>query len=288
MPSLAEQPFRSIGLIGLGLMGGSFALAVQARWPGLTLAAYDPSLKARQWALANGSIRPAASIEELAALSELLVIAAPLEQFEGIMGTLSQALRADSVIIDLASTKASALAYAAHFLGPLLPRFVACHPIAGSELSGAQHARADLFRDKPVVLTPLATTADDALGAVQNLWQALGARLVLMQAERHDALFAYLSHAPHLLAFVYMLQAEALSEDELALAGSGFRDFTRIAGSNPELWAGILLDNRAAVIELLQQQRLGIARMEELLDKQQREPLVKALSVARERRAGLA
>jgi prephenate dehydrogenase len=85
-----------------------------------------------------------------------------------------------------------------------------------------------------------------------------------------------------------MLQAEALSEDELALAGSGFRDFTRIAGSNPELWAGILLDNRAAVIELLQQQRLGIARMEELLDKQQREPLVKALSVARERRAGLA
>jgi prephenate dehydrogenase len=139
-----------------------------------------------------------------------------------------------------------------------------------------------------VVATPLASTSKHALETVTGVWQSLGAQLVTMQAEQHDKLFAYLSHAPHLLAFVYMLQGQALSDQDLSLAGSGFRDFTRIAASNPELWADILLDNRVAVLDLLDQQRQGIAHMQELLRTQQRAPLVDALRMARDRRARVA
>lgn len=291
MPWVAEQQFNSIGLVGLGLMGGSFALAVKARWPGVAVHAYDPSKTAQQWALANGSITLHGGIEELAAACELLVIAAPLGQFQDIMTALGHSLgaasRSQAIVIDLASTKARTLVHAQQFLGDALPRFVACHPIAGSEQSGAGHALADLFCDKPVVLTPGPDTSAHALQSVKDMWQALGARIVTMGAEQHDELFAYLSHAPHLLAFVYMLQSRTLSDEQLALAGSGFRDFTRIAGSNPELWADILLDNRAAVMQLLERQRQGIQEMAELLSQQQREPLVKALGAARDKRAGL-
>jgi prephenate dehydrogenase len=288
---VAEQHFNNIGLVGLGLMGGSFALAAQACWPGVAVHGYDPSEVAQQWARANGSITLHASVAELALVTELIVIAAPLRQFPGIMAALLQSLgnlpRSDTIIIDLASTKASTLRHAQQSLGDLLPRFVACHPIAGSEQSGARHASAELFRDKPVVLTPDASTSAHALQSVKGLWHALGARVVTMGAEQHDELLAYLSHAPHLLAFVYMLQSRTLSDEQLALAGSGFRDFTRIAGSNPELWADILLDNRGAVIELLERQRQGMQELEQLLSHQQREPLIKVLSVARDKRASL-
>ena len=289
---MAEQPFQRIGLVGLGLIGGSFALAAKARWPDVELHAHDPDEAALQWAVAHGSITLAASIDQLAAASELIVIAAPLAHFKTIMATLGRSLgnlsRHDTVVIDLASTKVSTLNEAQQSLGSALPRFVGCHPIAGSEQSGARYARADLFLNKPVVLTPRSDTRADALQAVKDVWQALGARVVTMDAKQHDELLAYLSHAPHLLAFVYMLRANTLSGEQLDLAGSGFRDFTRIAGSNPELWADILLDNHAAVIELLEHQRQDIAHMVQLLSHRQREPLVKALSAARDIRASLA
>ena len=301
---VAEPPFKSIGLVGLGLIGGSFALAAKARWPDIELHAFDPLEAAREWAVTYGAVSLAADIDQLAASSDLIVIAAPLIQFPSIMSALGRSLgqspgesqaqsvgkpaRRDTVVIDLASTKSSTLQQAQDALGARFASFVACHPISGSEQSGALHARADLFQGRPLVITPHADTSPVALQSVMSLWQALGARVVTMDARRHDELFAYLSHAPHALAFSYMLCATTLEDRELALAGGGFRDFTRIAGSNPELWADILLDNRDAVIEVLKLQRLGIAQMEQLLGDRAREPLLRLLSEARGKRAGLA
>jgi len=284
-----ERTFQRIALIGLGLIGGSLALAVRKATPLCILTAYDPAPASMPWARHHG-IEVAASVAEAVVAADLVVLAAPLSAFHDLFEELSSVLLEDALVIDLASTKNTALQLASSWLDEAIARYIPCHPIAGSERSGAGHARADLFSGRPVILTPDDRASPAALARVRSWWQMLGCKTVEMSAPEHDRLFAYLSHAPHLIAFAYMAEANALglSGQDLALAGPGFLDFTRIAGGSPELWADILLDNRAFVGALLQRQKKRLEVLGQLLGRADREELVEALTEARDLRAGLA
>jgi prephenate dehydrogenase len=254
MPLLAERSIKTIALIGAGLIGGSLALAVRRSIPSIALSIYDPAPEARRWVEQAGMlIKATSSLEAALADADLIVVATPVGAFASILSAIRDAAGNDAVIIDVASTKVSVLEMAQRHLGPVATRFVGCHPIAGSERTGATNGRASLFDGRPVVLCPDGSSSIEAVRSVWSFWQQLGARPIEMPAAEHDRLFAYLSHVPHLLAFAYMKAARStgIVAKELDLAGPGFRDFTRIAAGDPALWSEILLDNRAAVVDVL-------------------------------------
>jgi prephenate dehydrogenase len=287
-PLPAEKALHRIALIGLGLIGGSLALAIRRAAPATLLTAYDPALSSAAWARHHG-VEAMDQVETAVAQADLVVLASPLATFHDLFEQLAPVLNPTTLICDVASTKTTALQLASAWLDDAIERYVPCHPIAGSERSGAGHARADLFAGRPVILTPDDRVATDALAKVESFWHMLNCKTVRMSASEHDRLFAYLSHAPHLFAFAYMAEAGTLglSPEQLALAGPGFRDFTRIAGGNPELWADILLDNRAFVGALLERQKKRLDVLGQLLTSADRDELIEVLSDARDLRAGL-
>ncbi len=263
-----ELPLRRVAIIGVGLVGGSFALALRKAHPDVFLAGSDADAKALAFAKANHVIDQALEhASEAAADADLVVIATPLVALPAVFGAIATTLSDAALVIDVASTKESVVAAARAHLGAALSRFVPCHPIAGSEQSGVAAARADLFDERPVVITPLDETAPPALRLVRALWMSLGAVCHEMAPGAHDRLYAYLSHAPHLLAFGWMALAARTPRlaESFELSGSGFRDFTRIAASSAALWADIVIDNRAAIAELLEQHVEGVTALREAL-----------------------
>ena len=169
---------------------------------------------------------------------------------ENALRQLAPHLKPGAIVTDAGSTKASVVAAARAALGPRVADFVPGHPIAGSEQSGPAAARVDLYRGRRVVLTPLPETRGDATASVRALWEATGGEVELLDAEQHDRIFAAVSHLPHLAAFALVddLAQRPDSEAFFRFAASGFRDFTRIAGSSPEMWRDIALANRTAVL----------------------------------------
>lgn len=190
------------------------------------------------------SSSPASPAESLAS-SALAALHDPLP-----ISSRAPPMRADAVVTDVGSTKGDIVAAAQAVLGGALARFVPAHPIAGTEASGVDAGHASLFDGRDAILCPLPVTDADALAKTQAFWQCLGARPVVMAAERHDALFASVSHLPHLLAFAFITHILKTDDAELrfAFAGSGFRDFSRIAASSPEMWRDICGANRAAIL----------------------------------------
>jgi prephenate dehydrogenase len=180
----------------------------------------------------------------------MVLLAIPVGQMAGVMQAIAPHIDPDAAVTDAGSTKQDICAMAQQFLSSNLSRFVPGHPIAGAETSGAQAARADLFVGKNVVLTPLPETNFKAIVKVQSAWQACGAKATMMPASKHDHIFAAVSHLPHLLAFalVDMLVGRPDRDLFFHFAASGFRDFTRIAGSSPEMWRDIALANREALL----------------------------------------
>lgn len=238
-------------IIGVGLIGGSFALDLKrARLVrevvgiGRSEANLARALQLKVIDAASQDI--AAAVQD----ADLVLLATPVGQMAGVMAQLARALPHDAIVTDAGSTKGDVAAlYRAH-LCQHLARCVPGHPIAGSDLSGAAAARYGLFEAKKVVLTPLAETSPEALARVRLLWEACGAEVLQMSASEHDAVFAAVSHLPHVLAFAYVnsLLARPDAASCLQLAGSGFRDFTRIAGSHPEMWRDIVLANRGPLL----------------------------------------
>lgn len=254
-----------LAVIGLGLIGGSLARALRAAGQVSAISGYDPDPLQRQRALEMGVVDRAADDAAGAAHgADVVVLAVPVLHTAEAAMAIRAGLAPGAILTDVGSTKTSVLEDIGRVFGQVPPRFVAAHPIAGTEKSGVAASRADLFRGHRVVLTPHAQQDRQALATVRQLWEAVGSRVVEMDAAGHDAIFAATSHLPHVLAyaFVDMLTRLDNAADIFPNAGGGFRDFTRIASSSPEMWHDIVRANRHEVAGLLEQQ---IGELQELL-----------------------
>ena len=240
-------------VIGVGLIGGSLACALRkARWV-REIVGVGRGLANLEAALELGVIDSySQDAARAVADADMVVIGATLGSTAEILETIAPALGAATVVTDVGSTKADVIVAARATLGVHFPRFVPGHPIAGTEMSGAAAAFAELYVDHRVILTPLVDTDANALARVQAMWEATGAQVSRMAVEDHDRVLAATSHLPHMLAFtlVDMLATASDADDIFAFAAGGFRDFTRIASSSPEMWRDIALTNREALLTM--------------------------------------
>jgi prephenate dehydrogenase len=241
-------------IVGVGLIGGSFALALKEAGRVGSVVGVGRGRANLDAALARGIVDRAVTLNEAwtreIEAADFVLVATPVGEFPSVFGALGSRLAAHAIVTDAGSTKESVIAAARAHLGDAFARFVPGHPIAGTEHSGASAAFATLFRDRNVVLTPTAATDRAALATVASLWSACGARVRELDAAVHDRIFAAVSHLPHLLAFalVDLLATRPDADDVFRFAASGFRDFTRIAASSPEMWRDISLANRDALV----------------------------------------
>ena len=270
----SDQSFRQFKLkklviFGVGLIGGSVALALKKAKTPVTIVGVGRSDESLQTAIDLGVIDIAASDVAAAVKdADIILIAAPVAQTPAILNAIKPHLSASTVITDAGSTKGDVLQCAKDILGHQFKQFVAGHPIAGAEKSGVSAATADLYMHKNVVLTPTAETAPEAIARVKTLWQDCGANVSEMTAATHDGIFAAVSHLPHLLAFALVddIASRANAEQLFGFAASGFRDFTRIAGSHPEMWRDISLANRTALLNELDAYQQELSRLQQLLE----------------------
>ena len=265
---------NKIVIFGVGLIGGSVALALKKSGAAPKILGFGRNLENMQAAIDLGVIDEAATDMPTAlADADLVLIATPVAQTPAILAAIIPHLGLNTVLTDAGSTKsdiaqyvleASALAAnPAHFLS----QFVGGHPIAGAEKSGVTAAKADLFLGKNVVLTPQENTSKQAINVVRSLWQSTGANVTEMSAQAHDQIFAAVSHLPHLLAFALVnnLASRPNAKQLFEFAASGFRDFTRIAGSSAEMWRDISLANKNALLNELAAYQAEIAALQILL-----------------------
>ena len=247
----SDARFGRVAVIGVGLIGGSFALALKAAKACAEVVGVGRSRANLDAALALGAIDVATGeVAQAVRGADLVLVATPVAQFESVFRALEPVLAADALVTDAGSTKRDVIAAARAGLGARIAQYVPAHPIAGAEHSGVAAAKADLFRGKRVVLAPLAENPPQSVARVAAAWQACGARIANMSAEEHDAVFAAVSHLPHLLAFalVHDLAERPNSAQLFGYAAGGFRDFTRIASSHPEMWRDICVANRDALL----------------------------------------
>lgn len=260
--------FQQLGLIGCGLMGASFALALRQASGVRRIVGHSASAATVQRALARGVIDAgASSAAEAAAGSDLVLLAVPVAATEASLAALAPALGPDALLMDVGSTKRDVVAAARRTLGGKLAHFVPCHPIAGKEKAGLDHAEAALYRGRQTILTPLPENPPGRVDRAEAVWTALGSRVLRLSPEAHDAHYAAVSHLPHLLAFAAFqaVAAQAEGAAHLALAGPGFRDFSRIAASDPAVWRDILQANRDEVLRQLDAFEAELARWRAVL-----------------------
>ena len=239
----------TLALVGTGLIGGSFALALKQAGAVRQVLGVGRNPVSLARAQQCGLIDRAVDWVE-AGQADCILLALPVGETEAVLRQLAPHLKPGAIITDAGSTKLKVVDAARAVLGVRVADFVPGHPIAGSEQSGPDAAHADLYRGKKIVLTPLAETRADALETVKALWQATGAQVETLEAAQHDRVFAAVSHLPHLAAFALVdeLAQRADGDTYFRLAASGFRDFTRIAGSSPEMWRDIALANKAPLL----------------------------------------
>jgi prephenate dehydrogenase len=243
-----------LAVVGVGLIGGSCALALKRAGAVGTVVGIGRTAANLDAAMHLGVIDRARRLDEDWTRelrdADIVLVAAPVAQFPKLFAAIAPAIGAHSVVTDAGSTKQDVIRAARATFADALPRFVPGHPIAGTEHTGAAAAFASLFEGRNVVLAPLPETAHAATDRVAWLWQTCGARVTTMDAARHDAVFAAVSHLPHVLAFALVaeLAARPDASDYFGNAASGFRDFTRIAAGSPEMWRDIALANRDALL----------------------------------------
>jgi prephenate dehydrogenase len=260
--------FKQLGLIGCGLMGGSFALAMKQAGLVERIIGYSKSPSTTERARQMGVIDQAAESALLAVSgSDIVLMAVPVAATDVTFRAIRHLVNPDVLFMDVGSTKRDVVDAARRVLKERVGAFVPAHPITGKELAGVQHADADLYKDRQVILTPIAQTSPVLLEKAQAVWAALGARVEQMTPEAHDAAFAAVSHLPHLLAFAYFTSILQQKESErfLSLAGPGFRDFTRIAASDPAIWRDILIANREEILKQSERFRGALGVLEQVL-----------------------
>jgi prephenate dehydrogenase len=248
--------FEQLALIGCGLMGGSFALALKRAGLVKRVVGYSKSPSTTEKARQMGVIDVEAPSALLAVSgADLVLLAVPVAATEASLKAIRHLLTPNTLIMDVGSTKRDVIDAARRVLRDQVGMFVPAHPIAGREVAGVENADPDLYHGKQVILTPIERTRTTQLQQAAAVWSALGCHVVKMSPEAHDAAFAAVSHLPHLIAFALMnaITGQPAGREYLSLAGPGFRDFTRIAASEPKVWRDILMTNRE---ELLTQSRL--------------------------------
>jgi prephenate dehydrogenase len=263
--------FQKTAIVGVGLIGGSLAAAMKLQQLCPHIVGVGRSQSTLDEALALGLVDSVSVDMSAMTDCDLVVLCAPVAQTQALLQAMQPYLNAHTIVTDAGSTKQDVVAAAKAVFGDshegLLANFVPAHPIAGKEKHGPSAADAALYQGKRVVLTPIAETHPDAVNRVQALWQAVGATVTRMSPLRHDTVFASVSHLPHLLAYALVAQI-ANSEDadtKLDYAGGGFRDFTRIAASSPEMWRDIFAANKTAIIKDLHGYQAMLGHIETLL-----------------------
>lgn len=244
--------FKQLGLIGCGLMGGSFALALKRAGLVQRVIGYSKSPSTTERAKKLGVIDDTAESALLAVSgSDIVLLAVPVAATEATFKAIRHLVEPGVLFMDVGSTKRDVVDAARRVLKERIASFVPAHPIAGKEVSGIAHADASLYANRQVILTPLPGTDAALVQKATDVWSAIGAQVLKMTPENHDAAFAAVSHLPHLLAFAYFsaVVKQPAGKDFLALAGPGFRDFTRIAASDPSMWRDILIANREELLK---------------------------------------
>jgi cyclohexadieny/prephenate dehydrogenase len=253
---MSGSSFERVALIGIGLIGSSLARALRRDSPDTTIVACarraETLAAVRRLAIADETTDDPARAADGA---DLVVIATPLSAYVEIGERIGPVLKADAILTDVGSVKQAVI----RDLQPHVPEgvhFVPGHPVAGTEHSGPESGFAELFRDRWCILTPLPGSASEAIAAVGGMWETCGMRVVTMSADHHDKVLAMTSHLPHLIAYTIVGTAtnleESLKSEVIEFSASGFRDFTRIAASDPVMWRDIFLNNREAVLEIVQ------------------------------------
>ena len=257
--------FNQLGVIGCGLMGGSFALALKRAGWVRRVVGYSKSPSTTETAKRLGIIDTTAESALLAVSgSDLVLIAVPVAASEATFKAIRHLIEPGALIMDVGSTKRDVVDAARRVLKDRIGSFVPAHPIAGREVSGIEHADATLYAGRQVILTPLPRTAPELVQKATDTWAAIGAQVLRMTPEDHDAAFAAVSHLPHVLAFAFFnaVARQPSGAEYLSLGGPGFRDFTRIAASNPAVWRDILMSNREEVLKQCQRFRHALDAME--------------------------
>lgn len=246
--------FNKLVIFGVGLIGGSFSLALRRANAIGEVVGFGRSAATLEQARQLGIIdRIGQDVSAEVGDADLVLLATPVGQMAELMARIAPHLGTHTLVTDGGSTKGDVVAAAYANMVGKVAQFVPAHPIAGAELSGAAAARADLYVGKKVVLTPLPENTVDSIGHVRKAWELCGAVVSELTAKQHDEVFAAVSHLPHLLSFalVHDLARRDNCDQLLSFAASGFRDFTRIAASSPEMWRDICMANRAALLDEL-------------------------------------
>ena len=279
--------FEQLGLIGCGLMGGSFALALKKAGLVQRVVGYSKSPTTTARALQMGVIDVEAPSALLAAAgADLVLLAVPVGATEATLKSIKHLVTPEMLIMDVGSTKADVVQAARNALGSQIASFVPAHPNTGKEVAGVEHADAELYRGAKVILTPTERTLTSHLHKAEALWQALGCDVRSMSPETHDAAFATVSHLPHMLAFAMMhsVIGQPQADAFLSVAGPGSRDFTRIAAGDPAMWRDILLANKDEVLAQAQHFQRALQAFEQVLhtgDAQALEAMITLASTAR-------
>jgi prephenate dehydrogenase len=265
---LMRQGFKRIAIFGVGLIGGSFALALKKANAVGHVIGVGRSAVSLQRALELGIIDEVATSIELAVRNaDLILIAAPVAQTAQILSSIVPYLQPGTVVTDAGSTKSDVVASARLVMGDKLAQFVPAHPIAGRELNGPDAALADLYVGKKTVITRLPENSNADVDLVAHAWQSCGAVIHYLNPAEHDTVFASVSHLPHLLAYALVddIAKKPHADRLFQYAASGFRDFTRIAGSSPEMWRDITLANRVALLQELDSYTTQLERLRQHL-----------------------
>lgn len=243
--------FEQLGLIGCGLMGGSFALALKKAGLVQRVVGYSKSPSTTERARALGVIDVEAPSALLAVSgADIVLVAVPVASSEATFKSIRHMVTPQTLIMDVGSTKCDVVQAAQNGLRELIGSFVPAHPIAGKELAGVENADADLYAHRQVILTPTAATQPEQIQRAEEVWRAIGSKVVHMTPQAHDTTFAAVSHLPHVLAFALMntVVGQSNGQNLLSLAGPGFRDSTRIAAGDPQVWRDIFMSNSAEVL----------------------------------------
>ena len=280
--------FEQLGLIGCGLMGGSFALALKKARLVKRVVGYSKSPSTTERARQMGVIDVEAPSALLAVSgADIVLLAVPVSATEATFKAIRHLVGPNTLVMDVGSTKRDVVDAARRVLRDNLGAFVPCHPITGKEVSGVEHADADLYTGKQVIITPIERTFTVQLQKAVDVWTAIGCHVTKMSPQSHDAAYAAVSHLPHLIAFALIngITGQDHGKEYMSLAGPGFRDFSRIAASDPHMWRDILIANRE---ELLAQSHIfqqNLRALEQLIATSNADGLEAMIEKASETRA---
>jgi len=279
--------FNRVTIIGVGLIGGSIARALKKHQLCDEIVGYARRENEVKKAVALGVIdRYETSVAEAVIGANLIIVAVPMGAFESMFRQMIGTISPDVVITDVGSAKTSVVNAAKNVFGVLPPGLVPAHPIAGTEKSGVEASFDSLFENRCTIVTPTELSSDSAISVVCDFWQAIGAEVVRMTPEHHDQVLAATSHLPHVLAFSLVDTLSQMQEHSeiFRFAAGGFRDFTRIASSDPTMWRDICLNNKDAILTSLKQYEKQLKKLEEAIAEQNGVKIEKIFSNAKNAR----